>query len=73
MVWTPSEDFIYSDVIETRGACGVVKRAGSNEDLLQLQSESTPNPQNLKLLTADCCTRMISFAWKLHTASEYVV
>lgn len=40
--------FTYKDVIPEKDGVGVVNIIGSNEDRAHLQSESAPNPQNLK-------------------------
>ncbi len=46
--------------VETRVADGaVLKKAGSNEDKAQLQSEKTPTPQNLTTFPAVSCSKMI--------------
>ena len=45
---------------ETRVSVGgVVKEAGSNEEMAQLQSDRTATPQNLKSLVAICCSKII--------------
>ena len=51
------------EVNEAKGVTGgVVNRRVLNEDWLQSQSVSAPNPQNLKSNPVICCSRMISFA-----------
>ena len=45
---------------ETRVAVGgVVKEAGSNEEMAQLQSDRTATPQNLKSPPAVSCSKII--------------
>ena len=58
-----SIDFTVTEVAEAKVVVGgTVKNCGSNEDWLQSQLASAPNPQNLKLLAEFCCSMMISFA-----------
>ena len=40
-----------SDVCEIKGVCVVVNNLGLKDDEMQPQSESTPNPQNLSLVS----------------------
>jgi hypothetical protein len=61
------------EVAEAKGISEfVVNLRGSNDDWLQLQSASTPNPQKISLsaVFGFYCTAMISFASILHAASE---
>jgi hypothetical protein len=48
------------EFVETRVAVGaVVKEAGSNEVMVQSQSDNTPTPHNLNSIPAVCFSMMI--------------
>jgi len=56
-----SVDFTSREVMEANFISGVVvNRNGSNDEVTQSQSASTPKPQNNKSLLKDCCSATIS-------------